>query len=98
LGRNALRGFDAKQIDWTLRRDFKLREKMGVQFRTEFFNLFNTPNFGRPENRFGNPLFGQATQMLGRSLNDFNAGGAGLNSVFQIGGPRSIQFSARLYF
>lgn len=98
LGRNALRGFTAKQIDWTLRRDFKLREKMGVQFRTEFFNLFNTPSFGRPENRFGNPLFGQATQMLGRSLNDFNAGGAGLNSVFQVGGPRSIQFSARLYF
>lgn len=98
LPRNALRGFSAKQVDFTLRRDFKIRERMGIQFRTEFFNIFNIPNFGNPENRFGNPNFGRATQMLGRSLTNANAGGAGLNSVFQVGGPRSIQFSLRFYF
>jgi hypothetical protein len=98
LTRNALRGFDARQVDMTVRRDFKIREKTGIQLRAEFFNIFNIANFGKPENRFGNPLFGRATQMLGRSLTNANAGGAGLNSVFQIGGPRSIQLSARFYF
>ncbi|HRH44953.1 MAG TPA: hypothetical protein PKY82_25165, partial [Pyrinomonadaceae bacterium] len=98
LGRNALRGFNAKQFDWTLRRDFKITENMGIQLRGEIFNVFNTPNFGNPDNLLGSPTFGQSTQMLGRSLNNAGAGGSGLNSAFQIGGPRSIQLSARLYF
>lgn len=98
LGRNALRGFDAKQIDWTLRRDFKITENMGIQLRGEVFNVFNTPNFGSPNNQVGGPDFGLATQMLGRSLTNANLGGTGLNSAFQIGGPRSIQLSARFYF
>lgn len=98
LGRNELRGFDAKQFDWTLRRDFKVTENMGIQLRGEIFNVFNTPNFGSPDRLLGSPTFGQSTQMLGRSLNNAGAGGSGLNSAFQIGGPRSIQLSARFYF
>lgn len=98
LPRNALRGFSARQIDFTIRRDFKFRENMGIQFRAEFFNIFNIPNFANPNSRIGNPQFGRATQMLARGLNDLNAGGAGLSPVFQIGGPRSIQLSARFYF
>ena len=98
LGRNALRGFDAKQVDLTLRRDFKIRENMGIQLRGEIFNIFNTPNFGSFNNQVGGADFGLATQMLGRSLSNAAAGGTGLNSAFQIGGPRSIQLSARFYF
>ncbi len=98
LPRNALRGFTAKQFDMTVRRDFKIREGMGIQFRAEFFNIFNIPNFGKPENRLGNANFGRATTMLNQSLTDFNAGGAGLNPVFQVGGPRSTQLSLRFYF
>jgi hypothetical protein len=98
LGRNALRGFDAKQFDMTLRRDFKIRENMGIQLRGEVFNIFNTPNFGSFNNQVGGADFGLSTQMLGRSLSNANAGGSGLNSAFQIGGPRSIQLSARFYF
>ncbi len=98
LERNALRGFDAKQFDWTLRRDFKIRENMGIQLRGEIFNLFNTPNFGSPNKEVNGVDFGRSTQMLGRSLSNTNLGGTGLNSAFQIGGPRSIQLSARFYF
>jgi hypothetical protein len=98
LGRNALRGFSATQFDWTLRRDFRIRENMGIQLRGEIFNVFNTPNFGSYDSLLGSPTFGRATQMLGRSLSNAAAGGTGLNSAFQIGGPRSIQLSARFYF
>jgi hypothetical protein len=31
---------------------------MGLQFRTEFFNLFNTPQFGAPGTTEGTPQFG----------------------------------------
>ena len=48
LGRNALRGFGATQVDLTLRRQFRLRERLSLQARADFFNIFNHPNFGPP--------------------------------------------------
>ena len=49
LGRNALRGFGATQVDLTLRRQFKLRERLSLQARADLFNIFNHPNFGSPD-------------------------------------------------
>src|SRR5208337_4826971 len=86
--RNYLRGFAASQVDFALQREFKLTEKLNLRFRGEFFNLFNHPNFGSPNNSLTSPLFGYSTQTLANSL---GAGGAngGLNPLYQIGGPRS---------
>jgi len=97
LGRNVLNGFGATEIDLTLRRQFKLYERLSLQARADFFNLFNHPNFGPPTNYMTSPLFGQATQMLGASL---GAGGqtGGLNPLFQIGGPRAAQLALKLMF
>lgn len=97
LGRNALRGCDAVQLDTTLRRRFHLTERLALQARADFFNIFNHPNFGPPTSYMTSPLFGQATQMLGASL---GAGGqtGGLNPLYQIGGPRSIQLALKLQF
>jgi hypothetical protein len=50
LGRNALRGFGATQLDLTLRRQFKFTERFSLQTRADFFNIFNHPNFGNPNN------------------------------------------------
>lgn len=92
LGRNALRGFPATQLDFALHRQFGLTEKLTLQFRAEFFNIFNHPNFADPENNLSlGALFGQSLTMLGRSL-------GGLNPLYQIGGPRSTQFALRLQF
>ena len=41
--------------------------------------------------------FGQSTQMLGRSLAG-GAGTGGFSSLYQVGGPRSIQFAMKLQF
>ena len=97
MGRNALRGFGATEVDLTLRRQFKLYERVSLQARADLFNLFNHPNFGPPVAYMTSPLFGQATQMLGSSL---GAGGltGGLNPLYQIGGPRSVQLALKLLF
>ncbi|MFZ0419496.1 MAG: TonB-dependent receptor [Candidatus Sulfotelmatobacter sp.] len=103
LGRNALRGFGATQLDLTLRRRFRLTERISLQARGDFFNIFNHPNFGNPENYLysspgmANPLFGQSTSTLASYLGSGGQGG-GLNPLYQIGGPRSIQLALKLQF
>jgi hypothetical protein len=97
FGRNVLRGFGAWQADVGLQRQFHLTEKIGLRFRAEFFNIFNHPNFGNPINLLTSPLFGRSTQTLANSLGSGGANG-GLNPLYQIGGPRSIQFALKLQF
>ena len=97
LGRNALRGFGAAQIDLTLRRQFKLREGLSLQARADLFNVFNHPNFGSPVNYLSSPQFGQSIQMLSGSLGSGGQSG-GLNPLYQMGGPRSVQLALKLQF
>jgi hypothetical protein len=94
LGRNALRGFGAAQWDMSLRRDVKIQSLM-FQWRVDVFNVTNTPNFGPPTGDLDQALFGFAQQMLGRSL---GSGSVGVSSLYQIGGPRSIQLSLKVLF
>jgi hypothetical protein len=97
FGRNVLRGFGATQADVALQRQFHLTERLGLRFRGEFFNIFNHPNFGSPNNTLSRPLFGHSTQMLASFLGSGGANG-GFNPLYQIGGPRSIQLALKLQF
>jgi hypothetical protein len=103
LGRNALRGFGAWEEDLAIRREFPIHEPLRLQFRAEFFNIFNHPNFGDPgkiysyTNALNNPLFGLSTYSLAQSL--YGGGGQGsFSPLYQIGGPRSIQIAMKLIF
>ncbi len=40
-------------------------ERVGLELRTEFFNLFNHPQFGPPNGSFGSSTFGQVTSQEG---------------------------------
>ena len=91
FGRNQVRGLPAWQVDFAIRREFRLREKLKMQFRAEAFNIFNHPNFGTIQTFLGTPNFGQATDILSQQL-------GGLNQLYQIGGPRSFQFAVKLVF
>jgi hypothetical protein len=45
-------------FDFSVHRRFRIRESVSVEFRTELFNMFNTPQFGRPNGGYGGVLFG----------------------------------------
>jgi hypothetical protein len=59
LGRNTLRSDWSRNLDFSLFRDFPIRERVKVQFRAEAFNAFNTPVWGSPVANFSNASFGR---------------------------------------
>jgi len=97
LGRNVLRGFPVEQLNLTIRREFPIYERAKLQFRVEMFNAFNHAAFADPSGELQSTNFGYSTQTVSQSL---GRGGlnAGLNPLYQIGGPRSIQLALRLVF
>ncbi len=48
LGRNALRGPNFTWSDFYITKSFPLTEHLKLRFDTQFFNVFNHPNFGLP--------------------------------------------------
>jgi len=50
VGRNTLIGPHFISQDFAVLKNFPIRERQQIQFRAEFFNLFNHANFMLPEN------------------------------------------------
>jgi Carboxypeptidase regulatory-like domain/TonB dependent receptor len=96
LGRNALRGFGAQQLDLGLRRSIPITERLALSLAVQAYNVTNHPNFANPSPLEGanlaSPNFGVVTQMLNQSF------GGAVNSLFRSGGPRSLELSVRLRF
>jgi hypothetical protein len=93
--RNFVYGFGTSQLDLAIRRQFSIYERLKLQFRAEAFNLLNHPNFGAVNSTYcatgPGCTFGEATSTLAQSLGI-------LSPLYQMGGPRSTQFSLRLIF
>ena len=53
--RNLLRGPGAVTFDTSLYKNFAFADKINVQFRGEFFNIFNKANFGNPAGNISVP-------------------------------------------
>ena len=45
LGKGAVRGTAITNIDFSMAKNFRFKERYNFQFRTEFFNVFNHTNF-----------------------------------------------------
>lgn len=58
-GRNILDGPGLQNLNVSLVKQAAIREGVNLQFRTEFFNLFNRPNFDLPDIFVGSPTFGR---------------------------------------
>jgi len=60
-GRNILEGPGYQNVNASLVKNTPLGERMSLQLRAEFFNLFNHPNLNLPDNFLGSPTFGRVT-------------------------------------
>jgi carboxypeptidase family protein/TonB-dependent receptor-like protein len=60
-GRDSLRGPGYWNVDFSVFRNFSIIERVQLQLRGEFFNVFNHTNFANPSATLGNPNFGVIT-------------------------------------
>ena len=100
LGRNALRGPDFAWSDFYLTKWFALTERVKLRFDTQFFNVFNHPNFGLPSMVLAGIPGKPSTQTGFGALTYTTSPPTGLLGV-GLGGdstPRMIAFQLRLEF
>jgi len=109
--RTSVRGPDFATLDFGLSKKFDLTETVGLEFRAEFFNIINHPNFGLPFNQIyvgGVPAFTTPpTQAQLDALPcNLTAAQAQANSCNPqagvisktVGVPRQMQFALKLTF
>lgn len=97
MSRNMFPDTGFRNFDFSLAKNFHFGEAKRLQFRAEFFNILNHPNFANPyggQNGFGlndpsAPSFG-----CGCATPDIAAANPAVGS----GGPRSIQLGAKFVF
>ena len=87
--RNVATGPGAWQIDLGVAKSIPLGERAHLEFRSEFFNIFNHPQYGLPQSTFGVPGFGSITQTVNTTTPVSPIGS---------GTPREIQFALRFAF
>ena len=100
LGRNALRGPNFFWSDFYITKWFPLSERVKLRFDTQFFNVFNHPNFGLPSIVLAGIPGKPSTQTGFGALTYTTSPPTGLLGV-GLGGdssPRMIAFQARLEF
>jgi hypothetical protein len=79
LGRNVVIGPGFSNTDFSVMKSTALNENVRLQFRAEFFDLFNHANFGQPGNVVGSPGFGRITNTR------FPTGESGSSRQIQLG-------------
>ncbi|HYK91177.1 MAG TPA: hypothetical protein VE398_20575, partial [Acidobacteriota bacterium] len=104
LGRNSLRGPNYRNFDLAVVKTTELNEKAKLQFRAEFFNVFNHPNFASPL------LPGFSSDASVNGIDPVTGHGIGFlpltvtpdvgigNPFLGGGGPRNIQMALKLIF
>ncbi|MGB8011779.1 MAG: TonB-dependent receptor [Terriglobales bacterium] len=98
LARNAVRAFPLQELDFSVHREFPIRESIRLRFQADMFNLFNHPSFGPVDGTLSDSLFGAPSAMANNALATSVGLGAGFNPIFSIGAPRNFQFSLKLFF
>jgi hypothetical protein len=94
--RNLFRGPGTWQVDFGLSKIISLSERAQLQFRSEFYNIFNHPQLGQPQSTF-NP---SNVTGFGSIINSVNLNTAIVNPITPVGSgtPREIQLALRLDF
>jgi hypothetical protein len=66
-----IRGPGENTWNWALFKNFKFGERAKVQFRSEFFNIWNHPSFDNVSTSLGTPNFGQVTRAMEPRIVEF---------------------------
>ncbi len=81
------------RLDFSTFKAFQLNERFSLQFRAEFFNILNHPNFNAPN--FG----GNGVNSIGGSGDYTNAAFGAIGSTRDAPfDPRQIQFAMKMYY
>lgn len=91
VGRNVLRGPRQTNVDFSIIRRFPFGESRNIEFRAEFFNLFNSVNLANPVSNLNAASIDQNT---GQIINPGDFGRITSTS----NNPRLIQFAAKFNF
>jgi hypothetical protein len=87
--RDVARGPGAWQMDFGLGKQIPFTERVGLEFRAEFFNIFNHPQYGLPQSDLTGTGFGTIIQTV-NTTTPLSPVGSGT--------PREMQFALKLAF
>jgi hypothetical protein len=88
-------------VDTSITKAFRFRERITAQFRAEFFNIFNHVNIANP---YGEPGGGNGftdpsgTAGAGFGFQNSTPDVVSSNAVLGSGGPRAIQLGLKIIF
>jgi len=101
MGRNIFRDSGLFNMDLSVTKQWRFQERLTAQFRVEFFNILNHPNFANPygaSSGFGLGAYADPSQTqifgCGCATPDQAAG----NPVLGSGGNRAVQLGLKLIF
>jgi len=100
-GANIFRGTPYYNVDLSITKVFKFKERLTAQFRAEAFNVFNHVNISNPfggpggDNTFTDP---SATAGAGFGFRNETPDITSSNAVLGSGGPRAIQLGLKIIF
>ena len=92
-GRTMFYGPHQRSMDFSMFKDFELRERMKLQFRAEVYNITNSENFGQPNltiTAWSSANAG-ATPLTNGQFGQITSSNQALN-------PRQYQFALKLIF
>lgn len=100
-GNNLFRGPNYVNVDFSITKEWNIKEKVRAQFRAEAFNVFNHVNISNPQggpggdNTFTDP---SATAGTGFGFRNETPDITSSNPVLGSGGPRAMQLGLKLIF
>lgn len=101
MGRNIFRDTGFHNVDLSVSKNFKFRERIKAQFRVETFNIFNHPNFANPNGAtsgYGQGAFADPSQTSQFGCGCATPDNAAFNPVLGSGSARAIQLGLKLTF